>query len=749
MKGLRFLLAAVVMMAAAAGARGQGFEWVKAYSGTDRFENMNQIKGSFVDAQGNIYIVGNMSAWGEILGVELLPREINRSAYNRQCVVIAKISPDGQLVWHKPIYSSGYDSYAHALSRMGDTAFMVMCRVSMKHYYDSYPPSSLYFLDTMLTSADEGYLTLKDSTWCALPATFFITFDLDGNVIERHSLEVGYIDSSGTVITYGVAANDPSYRYANALYTNGLSNETFTIDHDGNIYVIRKTYDFLPIMGGHIVSTQDGTIGALKIAVDGRRSFVHNLEPSPTWDQQILKFAPHFDSLMGGVYMFGSTYRDSIAGTDPGCFAMNVDRNNNIYASIGNVSGMPSWQTYINNSDSLFIRSRDLGIFSCIVVYNQELRAINIIQPTADDNEPNTQVVMGTVTDNGFYFDDESNSIFVQGAIGWSRGHPNIVYKRDTIRVERNYTAFWLRLDMDSLNLLSYGLARPPCYGPYVEMAYVAAKNNRVFSQIRYQGLAFADTTLSTTYGYDIAFAVWDYDGHELMVKNYNVSHPKNLTKQIHILDSAVYLTGVLHEDATFDTITLRGTGHSQAYVARYVDTAFMHPYVHREGREEQSITWTQELNCGIAQRRVALTATSTSGLPVSYSCSNSGVAQVRGDTLVLLATGTATVTARQEGDARDAAAEPVSKTLRGSAEGIGEASAEGLTLYPNPTTGVVHVDCDGCTVKEAMVVTPQGRSERVTCRDGRIDLSHLAAGVYYLEVRTETGVRREKITKF
>ena len=112
------------MLAAAAGARGQGFEWVKAYSGTDRIENMNQIKGSFVDAQGNTYIVGNMSAWGEILGVELLPREINRGAYNRQCVVIAKISPDGQLVWHKPIYSSGYDSYALALSRMGDTAFM-------------------------------------------------------------------------------------------------------------------------------------------------------------------------------------------------------------------------------------------------------------------------------------------------------------------------------------------------------------------------------------------------------------------------------------------------------------------------------------------------------------------------------------------------------------------------------------------------------------------------------------------------
>ncbi|MBP5536486.1 MAG: T9SS type A sorting domain-containing protein [Bacteroidales bacterium] len=50
--------------------------------------------------------------------------------------------------------------------------------------------------------------------------------------------------------------------------------------------------------------------------------------------------------------------------------------------------------------------------------------------------------------------------------------------------------------------------------------------------------------------------------------------------------------------------------------------------------------------------------------------------------------------------------------------------------------------------MKEAAVLSTLGHRERVACRDGRIDLSHLAAGVYYLEVRTDTGVRREKITK-
>ena len=660
MKNIKSFLLAALFVSATLITYGQGFEWVKAYSGTDRFENMNQIKGSFVDAQGNIYIVGNMSAWGEILGVELLPREINRGAYNRQCVVIAKISPDGQLVWHKPIYSSGYDCDAHALSRMGDTAFMVMCRTSLKHYYDSYPPSSLYFLDTMLTSADEGYLTSKDSTWCGGYATFFITFDLDGNVLERHSLEVGYIDSSGTVITYGVAANDPSYRYATALYTDGLSHETFAIDHDGNIYVIRRNCDFVPMLG-HTISTQDGTISALKIMVNGRHSFVHQLDmPSPYENLQLLKFAPHFDSLIGGVYMFDSSNRN-INEIETYSIYMSTDLHNNLYVNHFAIQNNRQ-QLYVHNSDSLYIDARKM--FGYVVVYNTDLIPESLIQLTSDDTN--------SVTGFGLYnycMDWESNSIFVMTDIYWPGILTTFFYNGDSISVPRKGTALWLRIDLSSYDLLSYGYAVPLGNGGAMSWGPSAAKNNRLFAQIQFWGVEFADTTIEATSGYDMAFFIWGYNGDELLIKDYNVESYDNLKGLIHVVDSAVYLTGTMNEDATFDTITLRSTGHSQAYVARYVDTAFMHPYVHREGNEGQSIPRASEPN---------------------YR----------------------------------------------------------LTLYPNPTTGVVQVGCDGCTVKEAAVISTLGHRERVACRDGRIDLSHLAAGVYYLEVRTDTGVRREKITK-
>ena len=916
MKGLRFLLAAVVMMAAAAGARGQGFEWVKAYSGSNITgnTNTNEIKGSFVDTQGNTYILGNVSPRGRILGVDLLPQGVYQSRYNNQAVVVAKISADGQLVWHKPIYASSGHCYAYSLCNMGDTAFIVMCGIPIRHYFQN---GFLYYLDTLLTSSDSGYLTEWRNSFCHEVSTSFITFNLDGDVLEQHVLELGYIDNNGNPVTYGFRNPRAQAASLDALYSFAMSTEIFTIDHDGNIYIIRLANDAVTILpsrdSSYTISIRDGSIGALKIMIDGRRSLIYHLDmPSPRWNQQLLKFSPHFDSLIGGVYMFDSTYRNLTRPEAGGINSMSVDLNNNVYFNIQTVDFPipPSGRFDIYNSDSLSFEVRGLG--DCFLIkYNSDLRATGLVQMTSDDTLPSTWARV-----LNHCFDFETNSLFVQGSVGWATRPQNILYRGDTIRVPQNNTGLWLRLDIDSLNLLSYGLARPLAGGYRAGIAHTAARKNRVFSLVGFSGIEFADTTLANSLGTDKGFAVWDYDGHELMIENFNVTNLDNLNSGVHIVDSAVYLTGTLHEDATFGDITLQGTGNSQAYVAKYVDTAFMRPYVHYENRtpqtiawqqglthrlgegrvaltatstsglpvgyrsnnnsvaymsgdtlvlvaagdvtvtarqngnpqyeparpvsrtfhiepsepqsitwtqelehrlaeghvaltatatsglpvsyscgdngvaqvrgdtlvllaagdatvtarqegdaqyaaaepvsrtfhieapEPQSITWTQELDLSLAEGRVVLTATATSGLPVSYSCSNSGVAQVRGDTLVLLATGTATVTARQEGDARYAAAEPVSKTLRVSAEGIGEAAAEGLTIYPNPTTGVVQVRCDGCTVKEATVISALGRREHVACRDGRIDLSHLAAGVYYLEVRTDTGVAREKVTK-
>ena len=107
--------------------------------------------------------------------------------------------------------------------------------------------------------------------------------------------------------------------------------------------------------------------------------------------------------------------------------------------------------------------------------------------------------------------------------------------------------------------------------------------NNRVFTQLRFlNNISFGDTILYTplTTDTEMAFAVWDYDGHELMFITYGCSNFYNAPTQLHVMDSAVYLGGVVYDDATFGTHVVPNYGNSTVYIAKYVDTAFMTPYV-------------------------------------------------------------------------------------------------------------------------------------------------------------------------
>ena len=78
-----------------------------------------------------------------------------------------------------------------------------------------------------------------------------------------------------------------------------------------------------------------------------------------------------------------------------------------------------------------------------------------------------------------------------------------------------------------------------------------------------------------------------------------------------------------------------------------------------------QQITWSQSLVVGCnATTQLQLTATASSGLPVTYSVSDTSVAAVSGNILTLLKPGTALVTATQDGDANYSAAPVVADTV-------------------------------------------------------------------------------------
>ena len=85
-------------------------------------------------------------------------------------------------------------------------------------------------------------------------------------------------------------------------------------------------------------------------------------------------------------------------------------------------------------------------------------------------------------------------------------------------------------------------------------------------------------------------------------------------------------------------------------------------------GKGNQTISFTgpgnQQLGVPASSNTVTLTATATSGLPVSFSATPPAICTVSGATLTMVAAGSCTITASQAGDANFNAATPVVRTI-------------------------------------------------------------------------------------
>ena len=672
--------------------RAQGFEWVRTYTGPEirsSDDATNRIIGSCVDSAGNIYILGEFSPQAQFCGERLLPMEVITTPIKR-AIVIAKLSPSGDLLWHKAIYNGKESCYAHALRMVGDSSIMAMVRFCLPfdNGYSQFE-KRLYYLDTLLMGNGD-YLMPTDSVESPV-YTAFITFDLDGNAVERHLLCVGYTDTNGNALTWRSTLGSA---YTDQLRAEALSWESFNVDNEGNIYVVRQSGD--AVYGQYNHSTNDvswwrideGTIGALKIVVDGTHNIFYPIPyPTSTGNQQILKFSPHFDSLIDAVYVFDSALTYTI--NSPNVIAFEMDAQNNLYI---NMEGLhfPGRVPIANSNNSLHLGDSALRT-TWVLKYNSNLEATGLVQLSYGTATRPPQMLLLFP-----YIDNSTNSLFIPGLVGWTETVNHIIYNNDTLDLP-NETIFWLRLDLDDLHLLSYGraLTGEDCKGGAPR---IAASNNRVHAQFHFlYSLIWGDSTIYAPYSnWDIAYAAWDYDGREIGIfSRYNTGYQGNIYSDIHALDSTVYLTGSIWENATFgDTTITHNQNASRVYIAKYVDPEFAHPYVHPSDRQEQSIEWQQELFFSLADSPILLTANATSGLPVSYTSSDSTIAYVEGDRLHLVADGHAWLTATQEGDYQYFPAEPVQRLLTVGNVGIATVGADGQAkAYPNPTSGRVTID--------------------------------------------------------
>lgn len=131
----------------------------------------------------------------------------------------------------------------------------------------------------------------------------------------------------------------------------------------------------------------------------------------------------------------------------------------------------------------------------------------------------------------------------------------------------------------------------------------------------------------------------------------------------------------------------------------------------------------------------------STSGLPITYTSSNSAVATISGNKVTLTGVGNTTITASQVGNTSYLPATNVSQILtvkKNSSTGINEIETDKFLIFPNPATDYLSVWLlENEKIQSCRIIDIHGRTLRTLLgiNQNKVDLNGFSAGVYLLQI--------------
>ena len=225
------------------------------------------------------------------------------------------------------------------------------------------------------------------------------------------------------------------------------------------------------------------------------------------------------------------------------------------------------------------------GTVSMLVKYDTFFNAKWVIAFEDDNVTPAVLCLQTGFLD--FDFDFDSNLLFLYAATSRT-------YYRDTVNVYSIMTyqgvpldlksnTFFCAFDNNDTNPTIHSYSRLP--EKYLSCPNVTGKsgNNRIIMQSQYGGgIRFPSQNINLN-KYDDGFAMimFDYSGrviggYDYGIVSQNVNHYAGPIIQH---DSILYLCSLLRSNARFGDIDFYVTGSTNC-IAKYVDTALMHPYV-------------------------------------------------------------------------------------------------------------------------------------------------------------------------
>ena len=564
----------------------QHFDWVKTYSGNEPSDySRNYIVSSVTDSHGNLYVAGHFANGAAIDGQDLLPITPHGLQYDNINAAIIKFSPQGQILWKKVLHSNGgMPCFIEEMLLVGDTVLYVVSDVNIPRSDDEY----IYFFDTLITKDNASYMMLLDSSGTS-SATAFSILDLNGNFIEHNYLQIAWIDSNGAVLTMDrTGGNAESSRYFDNV---PFQASPFCVDSDGNIYIGQVPTDIIAVPVGSSAqwySIENGKLSGVLIMVNGHSRFTFYPENRPSVSNyRILKFSPHFDSLIQYQYVFADT---SFWDHDvPTAGRLLMDSDNNIYLcnTVDNSHRGSGRVSLIGASDMAWEgKEADMGF---MIKYNSYLEPQYIRQIDYQNTPTN-----GYSTDR-YYFhdmaiDEDSNSLFVIATV--ANFVPTDSMFVEGVQLDANNNALFLRFDKNTGRYLSHGIVPSNKYSNFygtIHNTNVVCKNNRLFALPAFQNnIQWQNNEINIEQSrWGKGLFIWDYAGNPIQYIDFNsISIQSEPGNALAMHDSVLYICGYSRSSMTVADTTLNPSGNTMAYIAKYVDTSFMTPYVHTDPQD-------------------------------------------------------------------------------------------------------------------------------------------------------------------
>ena len=719
-----FIFFALSLSAFAQTAGGE-WKWARAFGGTDGSKPGNSIKQVEYDADGNTYIVGVYGQFGCWDDGQPIVNNSTVSAGNQTKLLVAKFDSVGTLLWHKIVQSSSDGIRAPGM-QLTDSNLIVFGAAEFVDRSNTW----LYFFDTMILRqnvsaipVEQRYPPYAFGWW-----TFVTTLDLDGNVQSSVFLEERKRPSH-TLSGYYLRKEEPVLWGEGGFYRDSEGNNVIICQtksagqEEDPLWILVHKQD--TITNSYVTDTFNVFLPGSTEKSEGI-AYLTFFKFSPSWE--LLTFR----NLVQGLDGFAASYEYSGDSINPyvkyGLRAFDKDDDGNYYILgyigiglndmyHGELNSYPC-HVYFDSSIYLTVNHIDETAYPPFVLKLSPDGIplwCNQIHGLQNPRYPFQAPFQGIdVSGNYVYIPltDCIGTIVIPNLGEYSITPPKVAW----LKCDKE-TGVWQQF---SVSDTMFNLIAPNHYNNFVH-------EDHVFITGRYGNI----------HGFQDFIEHWTTDG--TLVDTMNIGRD-NQVEQWATIDNRgnLRLRKTITTPQDFGDLHLDyGTNHSMAVIALYHNDAFAVPY----HREEQSIIWEQDLNFSLADSPVTLTATSTSGLPVSYSSSDTSIARIDGSTLHLLAGGSCTILATCPDNDYYQPAAPVSKPLTIGQSGITDISSAALIqLYPNPTTGQVQILGLNGEAPHVEILDMTGRPAATFRNTSTLDISNLPPAPYIVKIHLPNG---------